>query len=79
MGDKLSAKRLMQEAKVPTLPAVELKPSQSIDAAAEQVGYPLLVKASAGGGGRGMRVVERREDLKAAVEGARREAGSALR
>ncbi|MEZ5550983.1 MAG: biotin carboxylase N-terminal domain-containing protein [Pseudomonadales bacterium] len=78
MGDKLSAKRLMQEAAVPTLPAVELAAGESLASAAEQVGYPLLVKASAGGGGRGMRVVERAEDLQAAVEGARREAGSAF-
>ncbi len=78
MGDKLSAKSLMQKADVPTLPAEELAPGADLTAAAERVGYPLLIKASAGGGGRGMRVVESAEDLDGAVEGARREAGSAF-
>ena len=69
MGDKLSAKRIIQEAKVPTLPAIELKPGEDIEAAAEKIGYPVLVKASAGGGGRGMRVVENPEGLEEAVTG----------
>ena len=54
MGDKLSAKKLMQEAGVPTLPAIELGPKTNLKAAAAKIGYPVLVKASAGGGGRGM-------------------------
>ena len=78
MGDKLSAKKLMQDADVPTLPAEELAPGADLAAAAERVGYPLLIKASAGGGGRGMRVVESAADLEEAVAGARREAGSAF-
>ena len=78
MGDKLSAKKLMQDAEVPTLPAEELAPGADLAAAAERVGYPLLIKASAGGGGRGMRVVESAADLEEAVAGARREAGSAF-
>ncbi|MEJ2089454.1 MAG: biotin carboxylase N-terminal domain-containing protein, partial [Gammaproteobacteria bacterium] len=78
MGDKLSAKRLMQEADVPTLPAEELPPGADAAAAAKRVGYPLLIKASAGGGGRGMRVVEEASALAEAVESARREAGSAF-
>lgn len=78
MGDKLSAKRIIQDAKVPTLPAIELTSDQDIKAAAEEIGYPVLVKASAGGGGRGMRVVETPEDLDEAVTGARREAGAAF-
>ncbi len=78
MGDKLSAKRLMQEADVPTLPAIELTADADLAAAAAEIGYPVLVKASAGGGGRGMRVVEAESDLQAAVDGARREAGSAF-
>ena len=78
MGDKLSAKRIIQEANVPTLPAIELKPGEDIQAAAEEIGYPVLVKASAGGGGRGMRVVESPEGLEEAVTGARREAGAAF-
>ncbi len=78
MGDKLSAKRLMQAAGVPTLPAAEITPGVDIKAAARDIGYPILVKASAGGGGRGMRVVSREADLDDAVESARREAGAAF-
>jgi len=78
MGDKLSAKRLMREANVPTLEAIELGEGVDPAAAAEEVGYPVLVKAAAGGGGRGMRVVETEADLAAAVEGARREAEAAF-
>ena len=78
MGDKLAAKRVIQEANVPTLPAIELKAGEDIQAAAERIGYPVLVKASAGGGGRGMRVVESPAELEAAVVGARREAGAAF-
>ena len=68
MGDKLSAKRLMDEAGVPTLPGIEISGDTDIVAAANEIGYPVLVKASAGGGGRGMRVVEQEADLLAAVE-----------
>lgn len=78
MGDKLSAKRLMDEAGVPTLPGVEITAATDIVAAAASIGYPVLVKASAGGGGRGMRVVETEADLLAAVESAKREAGTSF-
>ena len=78
MGDKLAAKRVIMEAEVPTLPAIELKSGEDFQAAAQQIGYPVLVKASAGGGGRGMRVVESPDDLDAAITGARREAGAAF-
>ena len=78
MGDKLSAKRLMDEAGVPILPGIEISADTDITAAAKEIGYPVLVKASAGGGGRGMRVVEQEADLQAAVEGAKREAGSSF-
>eukprot|EP01041_Mallomonas_annulata_P018425 gene18425-37347_t len=78
MGDKLSAKRLMQAAGVPTLPAAEIIAGMDLQAAAAEIGYPVLVKASAGGGGRGMRVVQTPGDLLAAVDSARREAGSAF-
>ena len=74
MGDKLSAKNLMTEAGVPTLPAIEITDKLDVLKAADEIGYPVLVKASAGGGGRGMRIVETKEDLKAALEGAKREA-----
>lgn len=78
MGDKLSAKKLMSESKVPTLPAAELKEGDDIVAAAKEIGYPVLIKASAGGGGKGMRVVEKEGDLQDAVDGARREAGASF-
>jgi len=72
MGSKLEAKRLMVEAGVPTLPWA------TDPAAAAEVGFPLLVKASAGGGGRGMRLVRSADQLGDAVEAAGREAGSAF-
>jgi propionyl-CoA carboxylase alpha chain len=70
MGDKLAAKRAAVAAGVPTLPSTE-----DLEAAAE-IGYPLLVKAAAGGGGKGMRVVSEPGDLSEAVAAARREAAS---
>jgi acetyl/propionyl-CoA carboxylase alpha subunit len=72
MGSKLGSKELMQAAGVPTLPWT------TDPAAAADIGFPLLVKASAGGGGRGMRVVGVAADLPDAVDGARREAASAF-
>jgi len=67
-GDKLEAKRIAEAAGVPTLPTGE----------PDELGFPLLVKAAAGGGGRGMRVVERQEDLDRAIETASREAEAAF-
>ena len=78
MGDKLAAKRLMREAGVPTLQAVEIGAQTDLDAAAGRIGYPVLVKAAAGGGGRGMRIVERPEELTDAVASARREAAGSF-
>ncbi len=80
MGSKLEAKRRMADAGVPLLPSAELtglSAGQVADAAAE-IGYPLLVKASAGGGGRGMRIVRSAAALTDAVSGAEREATSAF-
>jgi propionyl-CoA carboxylase alpha chain len=80
MGSKLAAKALMTEAGVPCLPGVDATglPAGDLAAAAEAIGYPVLVKASAGGGGRGMRIVGSAADLAAAVESAQREATSAF-
>ncbi len=78
MGDKLSAKKLMQEAGVPTLPAIEITDETDIHKAANEIGFPVLVKASAGGGGRGMRIVETEADLEAGIASARREAISSF-
>lgn len=74
MGSKLEAKALMEKAGVPVLPGGLL--TEDTDAAA--IGFPLLVKAAFGGGGRGMRVVTDPSALAEAVEGARREAASAF-
>ncbi|MEU7882326.1 biotin carboxylase N-terminal domain-containing protein [Microbispora bryophytorum] len=73
MGRKIEAKALMAEAGVPVLPTIPLSPDGPVEVTA-----PVLVKASAGGGGRGMRVVRDPADLAGAVESARREALSAF-
>ncbi|WP_291984948.1 biotin carboxylase N-terminal domain-containing protein [Luteitalea sp.] len=80
MGSKLEARRLMEAAGVPCVPGARPE-DQSLDAlraAGTRVGFPLIVKASAGGGGKGMRVVERAEDLDEALGAARREAEAAF-
>ena len=79
MGDKLSAREAVKEAGVPLVPGTE--PGLSDDeliAAADAIGYPVLVKASAGGGGKGMRPVHNRDDLLPSLASARREAQSAF-
>jgi 3-methylcrotonyl-CoA carboxylase alpha subunit len=69
MGDKQRARAIAENAGVPVLPgSPRLTPGSAAAAAAEGVGFPLLVKAAAGGGGIGMRRVDRPEDLDAAVE-----------
>ena len=78
MGDKLSAKKLMRDVGVPTLAALPIADGEDITAKAQEIGYPVLVKASAGGGGRGMRVVATEAELSDAVDGARREAKAAF-
>ncbi len=80
MGDKLAAKQWMAEAGVPTLPSVAVADCSPADLArdAGRLGYPLLVKAAAGGGGRGMRVVRSEAELADGVAGARREAAAAF-
>ena len=74
MALKVEAKHLAAAAGVPLVPGAELGDGVDAAAVATGVGYPLLVKASAGGGGKGMRIVERPEDLSEALESARREA-----
>ena len=68
MGDKLKAKELATKADVPTLPMT------SVPSEAKKIGYPLLIKAAAGGGGKGMRVVQSQKDLKESITSAQREA-----
>jgi acetyl-CoA carboxylase biotin carboxylase subunit len=81
MGDKVMARAIMAQAGVPLVPGIG-KSGQMSDAellaAAPQIGFPLLVKAAAGGGGKGMRNVYRAEDLPEAIRTARREAHSAF-
>ena len=78
MGSKLASKRLVEETGVPTLPSFEVERSSTVGSAALSLGFPVLVKASAGGGGKGMRIVENDQDLDGAIESAAREAESAF-
>jgi acetyl-CoA carboxylase biotin carboxylase subunit len=80
VGDKLAARRLAQSLGIPTLPGVVEKISdlQIAQRAAETIGYPVLTKASAGGGGKGMRVVYSPEGLSSALERAMSEAHAAF-
>lgn len=80
LGDKIASKFLAEQAKVPVIPGYygDDQSPERIQAEAERIGYPLMVKAAAGGGGKGMRAVERADDLLSALEGARREAKSAF-
>ena len=78
MGDKVKAKALMANAGVPVLPGMTVTNDGDLAAATETVGFPLLVKAAFGGGGRGMRLVADPADLLAAVQSARSEAASAF-
>ncbi|MFT5530712.1 MAG: propionyl-CoA carboxylase alpha chain [Candidatus Poriferisodalaceae bacterium] len=78
MGDKLSAKRMMLDASVPTLPSIEVAADTDVAAAADEIGYPVLVKASAGGGGKGMRIVNDQASLVDAIAGSKREAASSF-
>lgn len=80
MGDKAMARKLAKEAGVPTTPGSEGNVSSVEEAqrVAAQIGFPVILKASAGGGGRGMRIVSAPEDLRAAFEDAAREAKGAF-
>ncbi|MEW6084549.1 MAG: acetyl-CoA carboxylase biotin carboxylase subunit [Chloroflexota bacterium] len=79
MGDKAESKSAMKKAGVPTVPGAEgLESVSDFEEAAQEIGYPILVKAAAGGGGKGMRVVNQANGLKEAIESARREALNAF-
>jgi len=78
MGLKDNAKNLMQAAGVPVVPGFHGEDQSRLASEADRIGYPVLIKATAGGGGKGMRRVERAQDFAAALEGARREAASAF-
>ncbi|RDV27464.1 acetyl/propionyl/methylcrotonyl-CoA carboxylase subunit alpha [Alteromonas aestuariivivens] len=76
MGSKSAAKKIMQKAGVPLIPGYHDNDQSdtALQKAAQEMGYPVLLKASSGGGGKGMRQVWRQEDFTAALEAARREA-----
>lgn len=78
MGSKVEAKALMEKAGVPVLPGATLDENADLALQGQRVGYPLLVKAAFGGGGRGMRVVDSPDELADAVASARREAAAAF-
>ncbi len=80
MGSKSQAKEIMGAAGVPLIPGYhgESQDPEILRRAAEEIGYPVLIKAAYGGGGRGMRVVERPAELSAALQSAKREAAAAF-
>ena len=80
LGDKVRARQIMQQGGVPVIPGMTEEASDPATwaASAEAIGYPVLIKAAAGGGGKGMRVVDRPEDLDEACQSASREAAAAF-
>jgi 3-methylcrotonyl-CoA carboxylase alpha subunit len=80
MGSKSAAKQLMEGANVPLVPGYhgDAQDPELLQSEANRIGYPVLLKASAGGGGKGMRVVERSEDFQAALASCKREAISSF-
>ena len=80
MGSKSAAKTIMQQAKVPLVPGYhgDQQGASFLETEAEKIGFPVLIKASAGGGGKGMRVVRNIKEFSLALEAAKREAISAF-
>jgi acetyl-CoA carboxylase biotin carboxylase subunit len=80
MGDKAQARQIAKQAGVPVIPGSELPLKDSAEAldVAERIGYPIIFKAAAGGGGRGMRIVRDRAELTGAFDACQSEAGSAF-
>ena len=79
LGDKSAARRLAGEADVPVVPGSDnVSSADEAVATAEEIGYPVMIKAAAGGGGRGIRVAENEEELRESVQAAKREAQSAF-
>ncbi|MCY1069619.1 acetyl-CoA carboxylase biotin carboxylase subunit [Nannocystis sp. RBIL2] len=75
MGDKAGARKAMREAGVPVVPGFDdIADAEQAEAAAREIGFPVMLKASAGGGGKGMRIVHEASELRRAYEGAAREA-----
>ena len=80
MGDKAAAKQLMEKARVPLVPGYhgEKQDAAFLEKEAQRIGFPVLIKPSAGGGGKGMRAVHDRPSFAAALEASKREAKSAF-
>ncbi|MDP2188496.1 MAG: acetyl-CoA carboxylase biotin carboxylase subunit [Sphingobacteriaceae bacterium] len=80
MGDKATAKDTMKKAGVPVVPGSEglLESLDEAKKVAAEIGYPVIIKATAGGGGRGMRVIWKEEELEASIDSAKRESGAAF-
>jgi 3-methylcrotonyl-CoA carboxylase alpha subunit len=80
MGDKAAAKRLLEKAGVPLVPGYhgENQDAALLTKEAERIGFPMLIKPTAGGGGKGMRIVSERKAFATALEAARREAKAAF-
>jgi acetyl-CoA carboxylase biotin carboxylase subunit len=80
MGDKMAARKAMKKAGLPIVPGTEepIEDEAGAIKIAESIGYPILIKAAAGGGGKGMRIVKDQSEVKSAVRGARSEAKSAF-
>ncbi|MEQ9618103.1 MAG: acetyl-CoA carboxylase biotin carboxylase subunit [Deltaproteobacteria bacterium] len=79
MGDKITARKIAQDSKVPLVPGSEGAVSDvEASVIAEEIGYPVMIKASAGGGGKGMRLVRNKEDFASSLRMARSEARSAF-
>ena len=80
VGDKVRSRQTMEKAGIPIIPGMQaiLSDPEQCSAEAETIGYPVMIKASAGGGGKGMRVVRSPDEVKAAVEAGMREAKAAF-
>ncbi|KYK29636.1 MAG: pyruvate carboxylase subunit A [Candidatus Proteinoplasmatales archaeon SG8-5] len=78
MGDKIEAKRTIMKAGVPVIPGYTGEEQESLEDACQRVGFPVLIKAAAGGGGKGMKVVHTKDELADSIDSARREAMSSF-
>ena len=80
MGDKISSKKMAMEAEVPTIPGIDkaVENYEEVEKAADFIGYPVMLKASNGGGGRGMRIVNSADELEKAYREAREESRKAF-
>ena len=80
LGDKVASRQTMEQAGVPVIPGIDTPGLSDSEMSTEagKIGYPVLIKAAAGGGGKGMRVVRAPQDFQSSIEAARREANSAF-